>query len=162
MGLKLRIRAAVFAAAAALALCGCSGGSGDRPAQGAQAEGGVDITACFRREGGDGLLEGAVRLTAGGEQARYPLEGGGELALTGLPRNGEVELAVLDPQDQILGTVLLSIAEGAVIDAATDETGSVHITLKEDTAEIALLFVLQSDGALSCALQLTQMGQGGG
>lgn len=147
--------AALFAAALLLALWGCSDAAGGRPTPGSAAENDVTITACFRREEEDGPLDGAVRLSAGGEQVDYPIYGG-EAELPGLPRRGDAALTLLDSQGAVLGTVRLSISEGAVIDAASDGSGSAHITLKEDTDQVAVAFILQPDGSISCALRLAR------
>lgn len=143
--------ALLFAAALLLALWGCSGGPEDRPAS----ENKLTIAASFHWEAGDSLGDGSVRFSAGGESDDYPM-GSGEAELSDLPRQGSAALTLLDSQGIVLGTVRLSISQGAVIDAAADETGCAHITLKEDTNRVAVAFVLKPDGAVSCALQLAQ------
>lgn len=143
--------APLFAAALLLALWGCSGGPEDRPAP----ENKLTIAASFHWEAGDSLGDGSVRLSAGGESDDYPM-GDGVAELSGLPRQGSATLILLDSQGIVLGTVRLSISQGAVIDAAADETGCAHITLREDTDRVAVVFVLKPDGAVSCALQLAQ------
>ena len=143
--------ALLFAAALLLALWGCSGGPEDRPAP----ENKITIAASFHWEAGDSLGDGSVRLSAGGEPTGCPMSGG-EAELSGLPRQGSAALTLLDSQGTVLGTVRLSISQGAVIDAAADETGCAHITLRKDTDRVAVAFVLKPDGAVSCALQLAQ------
>lgn len=143
--------APLFAAALLLALWGCSGGPEDRPAL----ENKITIAASFHWEAGDSLGDGSVQLSAGGESDDYPM-GGGEAELSGLSRQGSAALTLLDSQGIVLGTVRLSISQGAVIDAAADETGCAHITLREDTDRVAVAFVLKPDGAVSCALRLAQ------
>lgn len=142
--------APLFAAALLLALWGCSGGPED-----SVPENKITIAASFHWEAGDSLGDGSVRLSAGGEPADCPMSGG-EAELSGLPRQGSAALTLLDSQGIVLGTVRLSISQGAVIDAAADETGRAHVTLREDTDRVAVAFVLKPDGAVSCALQLAQ------
>lgn len=43
-----------------------------------------------------------------------------------------------------------------MIDAVTDENSVAHITLKEDTREIALRFTLYDDSTLGCELRLSE------
>lgn len=50
----------------------------------------------------------------------------------------------------------LSFSEGAVTDATTGEDGVGHITVREDADEVALLFLADEDGALTCTLWLDQ------
>lgn len=142
--------APLFAAALLLALWGCSGGP-----EGSVPENKITIAASFHWEAGDNLGDGSVRLSAGGEPADCPMSGG-EAELSGLPRQGSAALTLLDSQGIVLGTVRLSISQGAVIDAAADETGRAHVTLRKDTDRVAVAFVLKPDGAVSCALQLAQ------
>lgn len=84
------------------------------------------------------------------------LNDNGELEISGLPRAGDLMLTVLDQRNQTQGAISLSFSEGAVIDATTDKNGIGHISLRNDTDEVALLFVLQSDGSLLCSLRLMQ------
>ena len=43
-----------------------------------------------------------------------------------------------------------------MIDAVTDENAVAHITLKEDTRDIALRFTLCDGNTLECKLQLSE------
>ena len=52
------------------------------------------------------------------------------------------------------GAMTLSLDQGAVIDATTGENGVGHITVRNDTSEVALIFILTGDGTLQCALWL--------
>ena len=40
--------------------------------------------------------------------------------------------------------------QGAVIDATTGQDGVGHITVRNDTSEVALIFILTEDGTLQC------------
>lgn len=121
-------------------------------------ETGVSMEASFRGEDGEALGESTVRVSAGEQNADYPLSGSGELVVAGLSRNGKLTLTVLDRREQVRGSMDLIFSEGAVIDAVTDGSGAGHITLKRDTEEIALAFLLQEDGTILCALRLEQGG----
>lgn len=145
----------LFFAGVLLVLYGCIPESGEPAADAEVPETGVSITASFRREDGEALQESTVRLSTEGSSADYPLDGGA-LAVSGLPRSGKLTLTVLDRQERIQGTMDLTFSEGAVIDAATDGSGAGHITLKRDTDEIPLAFLLKSDGSLLCALRLEE------
>lgn len=83
------------------------------------------------------------------------MDGSGKLKITSLPRHGDLLLAVLDSQGQIVGKMMLSISEGAVIDATTSEDGIGHITLRRDTDIIAISVSLLDNGSLQCSLCLT-------
>lgn len=116
----------------------------------------LTLMAGFSKEDGIALSGNTVRLSSGEGGKDYPLDGSGKLQATGLPRNGDLFLTVLDPQGQAAGKMTLSISEGAVIDATTSEEGTGHITLRKDTDIIALSFSLSDDGSLQCSLWLTQ------
>ena len=116
----------------------------------------LTLMAGFSKEDGIALGGNTVRLSSGESGRDYPLDGSGKLQITGLPRNGDLFLTVLDPQGQAAGKMTLSISEGAVIDATTGEDGIGHITLRRDTDVIALSFSLLEDGSLQCSLWLTQ------
>lgn len=115
----------------------------------------LTLIAGFSKEGGNALSGNTVRLFSGERGADYPLDESGKLQITGFPRQGEMSLSVLDPQGRTIGTMTLSISEGAVIDAATSEDGSGYITLRRDTDVIAITFSLLNDGSLQCGLWLT-------
>lgn len=114
----------------------------------------VSIDASFRQEDGTSLRESTVRFSTDESSAEYSLDAGSALAVSGLPRNGKLTMTVLGPQNQVRAAMELTFSEGAVIDAATDGSGAGHITLKRDTDEVALAFLLKSDGSILCALRL--------
>lgn len=133
---------------------GCSGtveqagGSGDA--------GGLTIKAAFEREDGTPLSGGTVRFSDGENSADYQSDENGTLTVSGLPGVGELTAAVLDGRGEPQGAVTLSFSQGAVIDAVTDENSVAHITLKEDTREIALRFTLYDGNTLGCELRLSE------
>ena len=137
-----------------LFLEGCSrtvkqaAGSGDA--------GGLTMKAAFEREDGTPLSRCTVRFSDGENSADYQSDQNGTLTLSGLPGEGELVVTVLDGQEEPRGTVTLSFSQGAVIDAVTDENSVGHVTLKEDTREIALRFTLYDDNTLECKLQLSE------
>jgi len=117
-------------------------------------ENSVTVTASFRQEDGKTLCDSTIRVSSGEQSADRTLDKNGEAKVSGLPRNGSVTLTVLDQREQTQGAMSLSFTEGAVIDAVTDDSGNGHVTLKKDTEEVALTFLLKSDGTLQCALRL--------
>lgn len=137
-------------------LYGCVRTGGDETPEEEPPEDGVSVEASFRREDGEALRESTVRVSTEEDSADYPLDGSGALAVSGLPRSGTLTLTVLDGQERVRGATNLTFSEGAVIDASTDSGGDGHITLKHDTREIALVFLLQEDGTILCALRLEQ------
>jgi len=144
----------VLIAGILLLLSGCTGAVPEKPAEISENE--VAIAASFSQEDGIALCGSTVRFSFGESQTDYSLDANGELRASGLPRVGDLFLTVLDQQEQVQGGMTLSLSEGAVIDATTDEGGVGHITLKGDTEEVRLLFVLKDDGSLLCSLRLTQ------
>jgi len=137
-----------------LLLCGCSGAVQERPAD--ASANGVAIAAAFSQEDGIALCGSTVRVSFGESRTEYSLDDNGELRASGLPRVGELFLTVVDQQERVQAGMTLSLSEGAVIDATTDEGGVGHITLRTDTEEVSLLFVLKNDGSLLCSLRLIQ------
>ena len=135
-----------------LILCGCAASPQGNPPPGVAAKKEVTTAASFSQEDGTVLYGGTARLLFGESYVDYPLDDGGELNISGLPRVGDLMLTVFDQQEQVQGAITLS--EGSVIDASTDGSGVGHITLKKDTDEIALLFIQKDDGCLLCALRL--------
>lgn len=113
------------------------------------------LVAEFLREDGSALGGDTVCLTLDGKRTDYPLNANGELQITGLPRNDDLLLCVLDPQGKAVGSMTLSFLEGAVIDASTSGDGAGQIALRRDTDLIALSFSLSEDGSLQCGLWLT-------
>lgn len=144
----------LFIAGAVLLLSGCAGTVREEPADTSAKD--VAIAASFSREDGIALCDSTVRFSYGESLTDYPLDDNGELRASGLPRDGDLSLTVLDQQEQARGGMTLSLSEGAVIDATTDAGGVGHITLRKDTDEVKLLFVLKNDGSLLCSLQLTE------
>lgn len=137
-------------------LYGCVRTGGDETPEEEPPEDSVFVEASFRQEDGEALGESTVRVSTEEDSADYPLDGSGALAVSGLPRSGTLTLTVLDGQERVRGATNLTFSEGAVIDASTDSGGDGHITLKHDTREIALVFLLQEDGTILCALRLEQ------
>ena len=130
-------------------------------AAGSGSPGGLTMKAAFEEEDGTPLSNCTVRLSDGKNSADYQADQDGALTISGLPAGGDLTASVLDGREEPRGTVTLSFSRGAVIDAVTDEDGVGHITIRSDTDEVALLFVLQEDGALICTLWLTTNIQGG-
>ena len=118
-------------------------------------EGAISISALFLEEDGDAISGGAVRLSAGQISADFPLGDGGELRVSGLPRTGDVRLTLVSQDAQELGSMTISFAEGAVIDASTSEDGVGYVTTRADTSVVSLEFTVSGEGLL-CALRLTE------
>jgi len=142
----------LFTVALLLVLYGCSNAIEETPSESAGTE--LTITASFQREDGSTLCDSKARFSFEETSVERLLDGGEESKISGLPRSGDMTLIILDRQEYEQGSMVLSVSEGAVIDAATDEDGVGHITLRRDTKEVALLFTLRDDGSLLCALQL--------
>lgn len=117
---------------------------------------GLTMRASFAREDGTPLSGCTVRFSDGEHSADYPLDQDGALTVSGLPRERELTVTVLEGQEEPQGTVTLSPSQGAVIDAVTDENSVAHITLKADTREITLRFTLYHDNTLECELRLSE------
>ena len=137
-------------------LYGCGYMRGAETPEAEPPEDGVSVEAFFRREDGEALGESTVRVSTEDGSADYLLDGSGALAVSGLPRSGTLTLTILDGQERVRGAANLIFSEGAVIDASTDSGGDGHITLKHDTREIALVFLLREDGTILCTLRLEQ------
>lgn len=137
-----------------LFLSGCTGAAPQEDADTSENE--ITIAASFRQENGIALCDSTVRLSFGESTLEHSLDDNGELRLSGLPRIGDWMLTVLDPQEQVQGGMTIFLSEGAIIDATTSESGIGYITLRGDTDEVALFFLLRNDGSLICSLQLTQ------
>lgn len=97
-----------------------------------------------------------VQLSFGDTDSNYRMGAAEVFQISGLPRSGEVLLSVLDQQKRPLGTMTLSLSEGAVIDAVTGEDGIGHIMLREDTEVLPLSFSLTDSGSIQCGLWLTK------
>lgn len=107
---------------------------------------------------GPPLRSDMVRLSFGDTGSNYQLGAAEVFQISGLPRSGEVLLSVLDRQKRPLGTMTLSLSEGAVIDAVTGEDGIGHIMLRKDTEVLPLSFSLTGSGSIRCGLWLTKPG----
>lgn len=130
--------------------CGTPGALSPEPAE----EDSLSLSALFRTETGAPLEGCAAQFSAGETGGRCPLDDRGEVTISGLPRSGELHLTLLDRQESVQGAMVLAFSEGAVTDAATGEDGVGHITVRRDTREVALTFLLAEDGALRCVLRL--------
>lgn len=135
-----------------LFLGGCSR-TVEQPA-GSAVGSGLTMKAAFEEEDGTPLSNCTVRFSDGENSADYQADQDGALTISGLPTGGELTASVLDGQEEPRGTVTLSFSRGAVIDATTSDDGVGYITVREDTGEVALLFVLTENGTLQCTLWL--------
>lgn len=135
-----------------LMLSGC-GDSGAPPPDAAE-DRALSVAAVFQTESGDPLQGGAARFSAGGYGVSGLLDDRGAVSVSGLPRSGELLLTLFDRQQEVQGVMTLFLDQGAVIDATTGEDGVGHITVRSDTDEVVLLFILEEGGALRCTLWL--------
>lgn len=156
MRLTKKIVGVLFVAALLLILHGCSGGNAEDVPSVESPVDEITMSASFQQEDGGALCDSLIRLSFGESTLERSLNDRGELKLSGLPRMGDWILTVLDPQEQIQGGMTIFLSEGTIIDATTSESGIGYITLRGDTDEVALLFLLKNDGSLFCSLQLTQ------
>lgn len=135
-----------------LFLSGCAGMDA-APAEEAE-EDKLSIAALFQTESGDALHGSVAHFSTGAKSKQHHVSSDGTVSVSGLPRRGELRLTLFDRQQEVQGAMTLSLSEGAVIDATTGEDGIGHITVRNDTSEVALIFVLTEDGALQCTLWL--------
>ena len=142
----------IAAALLLLLLSGCAG-IGAAPSEKAGGEE-LTIAARFQTERGDALYGGATQISTAERSGSYRVDSDGTVNISGLPRNGELLLTLFDQQQEVQGKITLRFSEGAVIDATTSEDGVGHITVRNDTREVALLFLLTDDGVLQCTLWL--------
>lgn len=140
-----------------LLLCSCSSAPQKSPLP-EETETEIAIATPFRQEDEIDLRGSTICFAFGGNSINYPLGDDGECIISGLLRVGDLVLTVFDRQERIQGAMTLSLSEGAVIDATTDDSGVGHIILRGDTEEVALVFILKSDGSLLCTLRLTRPG----
>lgn len=142
------------AALVLLLLSGCAG----RPAASTRETDGdaLSIAALFQTERGDALHGSAVQLSTETGSHTCQVDRDGTASISDLPRDGELVLTLSGQHQEVQGTMTLSLSQGAVIDATTGEDGVGYITLRGDTREVALLFVLTEDGALQCTLWLAE------
>lgn len=119
-------------------------------------EDGLCVAALFQTESGDALHGSAACFATQTYSGCRQVDRDGTVSITGLPRDGELRLTLLDRRQEVQGAITLSFSRGAVIDAMTGEDGVGHITIRDDTSEVALMFVLAEDGALRCTLWLAR------
>lgn len=137
-------------------LSGCAGMG--TASSGETDEGGLSIAALFQTESGDALYGGAAHFSTETKSDSCQLNSDGTVSVSGLPRNGDLLLTLFDWQQNVQGAMKLSFSEGAVIDASTGEDGVGHITVRSDTNEVALVFILTEEGVLQCTLWLANTG----
>lgn len=135
-----------------LLLSGCAGMGAWSPEKTEEDE--LSIAALFQTESGDTLCGSAVNFSAEADSESCQVDSEGIASVSGLPRSGELLLTLFDPQQEIQGAMTLALDQGAVIDATTGENGVGHITIRNDTREVALIFVLTENGTLQCTLWL--------
>ena len=165
--MKIFFRAAAFAVLCLL-FCSCAGKVEETgvPA-GAEASGalwtepifhslpggqedGVAAAALFRGADGGVVFPGTVLLSAE-EEGRYALDENGSVRVSGLPREGEVRVRLLDAEGRELGCADVFFSVGEVIDASADGEGNGYVTVRADTPLVELAFTAE-DGLLLCAL----------
>ena len=113
----------------------------------------VAVTARFLSKSGEAFSGGEAKLTVEEVCASFPLDETGEIRVSGLPRDGTVDLTFCGGLDREEGHTTLHFSTGAVIDASTDEAGDSYVTTRADTEAVALQFTV-SEGILRCALRL--------
>lgn len=133
-----------------LLLSGCAHVDAAPPEEGNE----LSVEALFQTEDGDALHGSAACFSTQTSENYCQLGSDGTVSVTGLPRDGELLLTLLDQRQEVQAAMTLSFDQGAVIDAMTGEDGVGHITVREDTGEVALLFVLTGNGTLQCTLWL--------
>ena len=150
------------AAGLCLLFCGCAGtveeiqvpnhapSASSRPA----ARDDLALSAGFQGTDGQALSLGSALLQVGETDVQYPLDQWGRADFSGLPREGELWLSLLDREDREVGRAPLLISTGEVIDASSDREGVGYVTVREDTPRVELVFILTGEGHLICALQL--------
>ena len=137
-----------------LLLSGCAGIDTAPPEETSEEE--LSLMALFQTESGDALYGSAACFSTETSSDCFPVDDHGIVRVSGFPRNGELVLTLFDPQQKVQGTMPLFFGQGAVIDAATSKDGVGYITVREDTGEVALMFVLTENGALQCTLWLAK------
>ena len=113
----------------------------------------VAVSARFRSKSGEVLSEGEAKLTVEETCASFPLDEAGEIRVSGLPRDGTVDLTICDGMNRERGHTTLHFSTGAVIDASTDEAGDGYVTTRTDTEAVALQFTVGEE-SIRCALRL--------
>lgn len=137
-----------------LLISGCSDIGAAPPVEADEEE--LSVAALFQTESGDMLHGSAVCFSTETSNDYCQVGNDGTASISGLPRSGELLLTLFDPQQEVQGAMTLFIDQGAVIDATTSEDGVGYIAVREDTGEVALLFVLTENGALQCTLWLAR------
>ena len=137
-----------------LLISGCSDIGAAPPAEADEEE--LSVAALFQTESGDMLHGSAVCFSTETSNDYCEVGNDGTASISGLPRSGELLLTLFDPQQEVQGAMTLFFDQGAVIDATTSEDGVGYITVREDTGEVALLFVLTENGTLQCTLWLAR------
>ena len=137
-----------------LLLSGCAGIGAAPPAEPGEEE--LSVAALFQAENGDTLYDNTVCFSTEASGGCCQVDRDGTVSISGLPRSGELLLTLLDTQQEVQGAMTLFFDQGAVIDATTGEDGIGHVTVREDTSEVALIFVLTEDGTLQCTLWLAR------
>ena len=163
-----RLAALVLLGSLSLLFCGCAGKveQAEEPASSASAavdagyspfpggeETGINLDACFRSQTGD-ALSGTALLSSGQTSAPYLLDESGQVRISGLPREGLLDVRLLDKDQKELGAVDVTFTTGEVIDASADQNGAGYVTLRKDTSALSLVFVADEQGHLWCALLL--------
>lgn len=137
-----------------LLLSGCASIDAAPPEETSEEE--LSLTALFQTESGDALYDSAACFSTKTSNDCCPVDDNGIVRVSGLPRSGELMLTLFDPQQKVQGSMTLFFGQGAVIDATTSKDGAGYITVREDTGEVALMFVLTENGALQCTLWLAK------
>lgn len=150
----MRIQKVVAALLLLLLLSGCVSMGAAPPEQEDEDE--LSIAALFQTENGDALHGSAAYFSTEANSNYCQVDSDGTASISGLPRNGELLLTLFDQQQEVQSAMTLSFDQGAVIDAMTSEDGVGHITVRSDTSEVALIFVLTEDGTLQCTLWLAR------
>jgi len=148
----MRVQKVGIALLLLLLLSGCASMSAAPPEKTEEDE--LSIAALFQTENGDTLNGSAACFTTEANSGHCQVDSEGVASVSGLPRSGELLLTLFDPQQEVQGAMTLSFDQGAVIDATTGQDGVGHITVRNDTSEVALIFILTGDGTLQCALWL--------
>lgn len=148
----MRIQKAGIALLLLLLLSGCASMGAAPPEKTEEDE--LSIAALFQTENGDTLNGSAACFTTEADSEHCQVDSEGVASVSGLPRSGELLLTLFDPQQEVQGAMTLSFDQGAVIDATTGQDGVGHITVRNDTSEVALIFILTEDGTLQCTLWL--------
>ena len=117
----------------------------------------VAMLAMFRSKDGDVFSRGSASISDGENSKSYDLDANGEILVPDLPREGRMLLCLYNEEGEQVGQTAVKFSVGFVIDASTDERGDGYVTLKQAQEEIALVFTLDGNGALACALRLLEM-----